>query len=306
MAYPNVQSSSAAVWQLAARQHGVVSRAQLLELGYSPQAVKRRVASARLHPVWRGVYAVGRPRLSRHGRWIAATLSCGPGATLSHASAGVLLGILPREAGPIEVSVCARVARRGRDGIVIHRRATLADQDLMEQLGIPVTSPIRTLVDLTTRLETGSLKRAIGQADRLDLIDPEALRHELDRFAGQPGVAILRQTLDRRTFTLTDSELERRFLPLARAAGLPPPRTQARLNGFRVDFHWPELGLVVETDGLRYHRTPAQQALDRVRDQTHVAAGLTPLRFTRAQVRFEPDRVRSVLEAVAARLRGAA
>lgn len=118
-------------------------------------------------------------------------------------------------------------------------------------------------------------------------------------------MAIVRDTLDRRTFTLTDSELERLFLPIALRAGLPLPLTQQRVNGFRVDFHWPELGLVVETDGLRYHRTPAQQAKDRLRDQAHAAAGLTPLRFTRAQVRFEPDHVGRTLAAVAERLRAA-
>lgn len=114
---------------------------------------------------------------------------------------------------------------------------------------------------------------------------------------------MLRETLDRRTFTLTDSELERRFLPLARRAGLPAPQTQAWVNGFKVDFYWPELGLVVETDGLRYHRTPAQQARDRVRDQAHAAAGLACLRFTHAQIRFEPDHVVRTATAVAAKRR---
>ena len=79
--------------------------------------------------------------------------------------------------------------------------------------------------------------------------------------------------------------------------------TQVWVNGFKVDFYWPELGLVVETDGLRYHRTPAEQAADRLRDQTHTAAGLTPLRFTRAQVRYEPAHVEAVLDKVARRLR---
>ena len=74
--------------------------------------------------------------------------------------------------------------------------------------------------------------------------------------------------------------------------------TGRTLNGFKTDFHWPDLGLVVETDGLRYHRTPAQQARDRVRDQAHAAAGLTPLRFTHEQVRFDPDYVRATLAAV--------
>ena len=305
MAYPNVQTSSTKVWELAARQHGVVARAQLISLGYRPQAIKRRVASGRLHPVWRGVYAVGRPQLGRHGLWMAAVLTCGPGAALSDGSAGALLGIV-RDSRVIDVTVPASVARRGRVGIAIHRRATLAAEDVTDHLGIPVTSAIRTLVDLASRLEDERLERAIGEADKLDLIDPAGLRRELERFVAQPGVARLRETLDRHTFTLTESELERRFLRLALRAGLPLPLTQEHLNGFRVDFYWPELRLVVETDGLRYHRTPGQQARDRLRDQAHTAAGITPLRFTHAQVRHDSERVRRTLAAVAARLRAAA
>jgi hypothetical protein len=116
-------------------------------------------------------------------------------------------------------------------------------------------------------------------------------------------VRALRDVLERPTFTLTDSELERRFLPIAQRAGLDPPLTGRYVDGFKVDFYWPDLGLIVETDGLRYHRTPAQQAKDRLRDQAHAAAGLTPLRFTRAQVRCEPGHVHATLAAVVRRLR---
>jgi hypothetical protein len=289
-------------WAVAERQHWVITRAQLLQLGFSTTAIKHRVNAGRLHPIWRGVYSVGRPRPGRHGLWTAAVLVCGPRAFLSHASAAGLLGLVPAVERPIDVSVRSTRCPRARAGIRIHRRRGLADADVTEHLGIPVTSPSLTLLDLAPRMSRGQLERAIGEADKRDLIDPERLRAELDRLAGRPGIAALRETLDRHTFTLTDSELERRFLPLARKAGLPPPLTQRYLNGFRVDFYWPGLGLVVETDGLRYHRTPAQQAKDRLRDQAHAAAGLTPLRFTHAQVRFEPDRVRGVLAVVAARL----
>jgi hypothetical protein len=120
---------------------------------------------------------------------------------------------------------------------------------------------------------------------------------------GQPGVAVLRTLLDRRTFVLTYSELERYFLPVVRRVGLPLPETGLILNGFEVDFFWPDLGLVIETDGLRYHRTPAQQARDRLRDQAHTAAGLTPLRFTHAQIRFEREYVIETVELVVERLR---
>jgi very-short-patch-repair endonuclease len=232
---------------------------------------------------------------------MAAVLSCGPRAWLSHGSAATLWGIGAEE-GETEVSVDASRAPT-RSGRRVHRRADLTLTDLTVERNIPVTGLVRTLVDLAVRLDTSELETAINAADRRELIDPESLRAALQPLAGQPGVARLRCVLDRRTFVLTDSELERRFLPLARAAGLPPPRTQARLNGFRVDFYWPELGLVVETDGLRYHRTPAQQTRDRLRDQAHAAAGLVPLRFTHAQVRFDPGHVNSTLAETAARLR---
>lgn len=291
------------VWKLAAEQHGVVSRRQLLELGYSPQAIDRRIANGRLHHVMRGIYAVGRPEVTPQGRWMAAILSCGPEAVLSHSSAAALWNIGSERPGQIEVTVRGFSPHR-RPGICVHRRPSLRPEVFGVCDGVSVTDPTCTLIDLATRLGVAGLERSINEADKRDLIDPEALRIELEGYCGQVGVARLRTVLDRRTFTLTDSALERRFLPLARDAGLPPPLTQQRVNGFRVDFYWPDLGLIVETDGLRYHRTPAEQARDRGRDQAHTAAGLTALRFTRAQVYFEPDHVRTTLTAVARRLSG--
>jgi very-short-patch-repair endonuclease len=299
MAGKTVQSWSAAAWALAERQHGVVARRQLLALGLGAKAIEHRLATGRLHPIRRGVYAVGRRSLTREGRWMAAVLSCGPRAWLSHGSAAALWGIGQEE--ETEVSVDADRAPT-RASVRVHRRADLSLTDLTVERNIPVTGLVRTLVDLAVDLDTSDLEAAVNAADRRELIDPEELRSALAHLAGQPGVAILRRLLDRRTFTLTDSELERRFLPLARRAGLPRPRTQAWLNGFRVDFHWPDLELVVETDGLRYHRTPAQQTRDRVRDQAHTAAGLTHLRFTHAQVRYEPRYVEATLARVARRL----
>jgi very-short-patch-repair endonuclease len=302
MAHQILQPSTGALWALAERQHGVVTRQQMLGLGFSPDAIKHRVAKRRLHSVWRGVFAVGRPQLTVHGRWMAAVLSCGPEAALSHRSAAALWQIAPQLPGSIEVSVPARVARR-RTGIVAHRRAALTRTDLTRHHAIPVTSPICTLIDIAARLDRAQLEAAINEADKRDLTDPEALRAALDDVVtARPGTAALRRTLDLRTFTLTDSELERRFLPLARRAGLPKPETGRRLNGFKVDFYWPELNLVVETDGLRYHRTPAEQARDRLRDQAHAAAGVTPLRFTHAQIELEPGHVRATLTAVLGRL----
>jgi hypothetical protein len=202
--------------------------------------------------------------------------------------------------------VPARMRSRRQLGIVVHRRADLGAGEVTRRHGIPVTTPISTLVDIATCLDRHQLEAAVNEADRRGLTNPQELRAALDELSRRPGLGVLRMVLDRRTFALTDSELERRFLPLARGAGLPPPHTGRYVNGFKVDFYWPDLGLVVETDGLRYHRTPAQQTRDRLRDQAHTATGLTALRFTHAQVRFEPRHVEATLLAVARRLRARA
>ncbi len=292
-----LQVSNARVLAVAAEQHGVVTRAQLLGLGLTSDAIDHRLRKGRLHRVHRGVYAVGRPQLTRHGVLLAAVLSCGPGAALSHAAAAELWGI--RRRGPIEVTVPAGAMRR-RPGLRVHRSA-LSPTDRASRHSIPVTAPARTLVDLAIRLSPPQLEAAVNEADKLDLVDPERLRIAVAGMSGRPGVGPLRELLDRHELRLTDSELERRFLPIARRAGLPPPLTQCRVSGFRVDFFWPELGLVVETDGLRYHRTPAQQSRDRVRDQAHARAGLTPLRFTHDQIAHRAADVQQTLVAVAAR-----
>jgi very-short-patch-repair endonuclease len=231
---------------------------------------------------------------------MAATLACAPGAVISHRSAAALWGIRSERPGRIEVSTPA-ASRRRQGSIAAHRRS-LRDTDVTTRDGIPVTCVVCTLVDIACSLSLGELERAVNEADRLDLIDPEALRTALDFYRGQRGVARLRALLDRRTFRLTRSDLERLFLPIAKQVGLPLPLTKQWVNGFEVDFFWPDLGLVVETDGLRYHRTPSEQARDRLRDQAHTAAGLVNLRFTHEQVRYEPEHVRSTLLAVVRRI----
>ncbi len=179
-----------------------------------------------------------------------------------------------------------------------------ADEDVGLYDRIPVTSPAQTLIDLAADGDRITVERMVDEADRLDLISPPELRIELDRHPGQRGVARLKTWLDRRTFRLTRSRLERLFLPLARDVGLPVPETKVWVNGFEVDFFWPDLLFVVETDSLRHHRTPAQQTRDHRRDQAHAVAGFTSLRFTHEQVRYEPEYVRAVLGDVARRLLG--
>jgi very-short-patch-repair endonuclease len=143
----------------------------------------------------------------------------------------------------------------------------------------------------------------VNDADKRDLIDPEALREELLRFGGEPGIRPLRHLLDKLFFRLSDSELEIYFRRTVKGTKLPMPLSKQRVNDFEVDFFWPELGLVVETDGLRYHRTPSAQARDTRRDRAHVMAGMTPLRFTHYEVRYEQRDVRASLLKTIAMLR---
>lgn len=213
---------------------------------------------------------------------------------LSHSSASAAWGIDVDRAGPIEISVPVRLARL-HPGVTVHRRGALLELERREHDGIPITSPAMTLLDIAPKTSWAKLERAVNRADALDLIDPETLRSALRRFRRYPGVAKLRALLDRDEFVLTSSELERLFSRIARSAGLPLPLREEEVNGFAVDFFWPDLGLIVETDGLRYHRTAASQTRDRLRDQAHTASGLTPLRFTHHQVRYQPGYVRARL-----------
>jgi very-short-patch-repair endonuclease len=274
-----------------------LTRSDLLGLGFSAKGIKHRVASGRLHPLAAGVYAVGRPELTPHGRWMAAVLACGDDAVLSHRSAAQMWGIGFEEKKRIDVSI-RRKSKITRKGIKVRARPSLDAGAVVVRLGIPVTHPVQTLIDLATELRIMRLERAVNEADRLDLVDPETLRGALDGHVGMPGVKTLRTMLDRHTFRLSDSDLEILFRPLALAAGFPLPLTKHRVLGFEVDFWFPDHGLVVETDGLRYHRTPSQQARMVKRDQRHTAAGLRVLRFTHWQIAHAPNEVTDVLRRI--------
>lgn len=295
MGHKNGHSS---VWELAATQDDVVTRPQLLALGLSDEAIKHRLRKGRLHPLWRGIYAVGSPHVSRRGIWRAAILACGDGAALSHANAAELHHIGPPAGCEIEVSVPSTSHPRNK-GIKVYRRRSF---EITTRHGIPVTTVACTIIDLAPRLTREEFEHMVGQADVAGILSPEKLRAEAAAVTNRPGAPRVIAMLDRRTFRLTRSKLERLFIPIAVRAGLPVPLTLQRVNGFEVDFCWPALKLIVETDGLRYHRTAAQQAEDNRRDQAHAAAGFLPLRFSHEQVAYEQPYVEAILRRVRQRL----
>jgi very-short-patch-repair endonuclease len=290
---------------LARAQHGVLTRRDLEGLGFSKMAIDHRVATGRLHLISRGVYSVGRRELSPRGRWMAAVLACGDLAVLSHRSAGELWEIGFEEKGRIDLTVTGRREIK-RAGLKVRMRPKLPERSIVRRFGIPVTHPVQTLIDLATELKPLRLERAVNQADVHDLVDPETLRTALDSHVGEPGVKRLRTMLDRHTFRLSDSDLEILFRPLARAAALPSPLSKQWVLGYEVDFFFPDHGLIVETDGLRYHRTPAQQARMVKRDQKHAAAGYRVLRFTHWQIAYAPTEVTDILHKIRPHLTAAA
>ena len=204
------RTRSRSAWRLVEAQHGVITRSQLLSLGFSRHAVDHRIATGRLRRIHQGVYAVGWPQLTPHRMWVAAVLACAPSAVLSHHSAAALWGIAQQLGGSIEVSVRSPNPRR-RPGIRVVSRPSLADEDVTSRDAIPVTAPGQTLIDLATLLSRSALERAVNEADKLDLIDPDQLRKTVDRCSGRPGVRALRSLLDRDTFRASQAT----HLPIA-------------------------------------------------------------------------------------------
>jgi len=230
---------------LAHRQHGIVARVQLLAMGLGSGAIDGRVAAGRLHPMHRGVYAVGHARLSEQARWLAAVLAAGPQAWLSHGSAAALWRILPSADGPVHLTV-ASGSHRGRPGLAVHRSSTLGRHETTRRMDVPVTKPARTLVDVADGLPVRQLQRALGEAYALRIVDRSELANATGAAGRRRGAHRLATLLNEHDlgFTLTRSALEERFLDLCTGANLPAPRVNAEVEGLVVDFLWPVRGLV--------------------------------------------------------------
>src|SRR6187399_723879 len=171
---------------IAARQYGVVSVSQLRAAGLDGSAVKRRALAGRLHPIHRGVYAVGHSRLSAEGRWMAAVLACGERAVVSHRSAAAAWRLLPDQSvASVDISIPSNAGRKVRDGIRVHRRPSLGPKDVTRRRGIPITTPTRTIADLGQVVPRADVRRARRQAAVLGLplgtgVEHDGTRSELE------------------------------------------------------------------------------------------------------------------------------
>jgi hypothetical protein len=257
---------------LASRQYGVVSRGQLVGLGFGRQAILRRLESDRLRRLHPGVYAVGHWALTQDSRDLAAVFACGSQALLSHRAAGRRLGLL-RGSGPVEVTTTR--GYKPKRGLVIHRTRLIHPDDRTEVDGIPTTSTARTLIDLADVLTDRQLAAAVNEAEVQRLFDLEVIQAVQERLPGRTGRPRLARVLAAYSEPLGYSitEAERLFLGLCERYGLPQP-SRIHLAGYELDFYWADARLAIEVDGARYHRTRRAFHEDRRRDRRLAAEGI--------------------------------
>ena len=279
----------------ASRRHWLVTTSELLAAGWSKNAIRHLVAARRLIPVHRGVYVFGRRELSREGRWLAAVLACPAGAALSHVSAAVLWALLEHDSLRPHVIVPMSASGRGPAGISVHRSSDITEGEVVRHRAIPVTTVLRTLVDLSrSRLPSLPLNAAVRQAGRLHRVD-------LQQLAGLPRLGKIVRLYDP-LIGVTESDMEALFLSLCAKHRLPPPQPQAWFGTYRADFTWHECRLVVELDSRRWHDNDVNFLTDRRKERAIRAAGYELLRFTWAEIVHEPARVAAEIRAAMARL----
>ena len=267
----------AKVARIAAGQHGVVMRSQLLDAGLSDAGINRRARKGTLHTEHRGIYRVGHRAPSVEARYLAAVLACGEGAALSGRAAGHLLGLLKGAAPAPEVTTRAH---RRIPGIRTRRSRGV---EAMTFHGIPVTTVPRTLVELAAVLSEPRLARACHEAGVKHGTTPAQVDAVLAKRPNDPGAGALRRILHGKA-RVTLSRLEARFLARLSQANLPLPITNRPAGGRRVDCRWPEHRLTVELDSYQYHRSRHAWEQDRLREREAYARGDDFRRYTYGDV----------------------
>ncbi len=279
--------------RFAARQHGLVSRSQLLDAGVTAAKIAHRLDTGHLDRVFKGVYRVAGGQRTWHADLMAALLYCGPGSALSHRTAARLHDLLRL---PELVELCTPRRRRARDlpeEWVIHTSIVFPRADLIEVGGLTCTTVERTLIDLGAVMPERRVGHAVEEALKSEQTDLPMLSyvHQRRRGRGRRGDGVLAAVLEGlEASARADSPLERDFLNLMRQSGLPLPKTQQVIDNdglfiARVDFLWPDHDVIVEVDGHEYHSTRDQRSADSSRQNRLTALGYTVLRFTSDQVR---------------------
>ena len=296
-----------AIQALAAEQHGVIARRQLLAAGLSAGGVDHWVRIGRLIVVRRGVYALGHAEMRREGHALAAVLAVGDDAVLSHRSAARQWGLRPWSGAFFELSIPSGRGRKPQRDLRVHRSVDLHPSEIGEDDGIPITTPARTLLDLAAVVPPHHLRRAVERAEQLEIYDHTAVLRVLAAHPGRPGSPALATLLadlhDHGTTSMSRSDLEALFLQLCLDHSLPRPQVNHYDNGRELDFRWPERRIVVETNGFWVHRSRDAFESDHERRLQLEAAGWRVVSLTWRQVVDRPNaiaaHVRRVLEEAA-------
>ncbi|MCW2928517.1 MAG: hypothetical protein JWM86_2485 [Thermoleophilia bacterium] len=295
---------------IATSQGGVITHAELRSCGLDDAAILRRVRRGRLFRRYPRVYTVGHEACSRSGELHAALLYCGEGSAIARSTALEVHGIWRERPGRIHV-VCGHRCRT-RAGLAVHVARSLHADDTVDRRGIRVTTMARTLVDLAFDLEPLQLANVMHEASfrrRLNLRQLRTAIRRMSTSAAYPTIVeALAMHLDGSAGS--KSSLERRFLALLVAHGIPRPQVNVSVvtpaGHVEVDFSWPDRRVSVEVDGSGHGRARTRRD-DTARDALLQAAGWTVLRCSGIEVDLDPEgvvaRIRSALEA-AARERG--
>jgi very-short-patch-repair endonuclease len=299
------ESQLRALWgrvsAIAATQHGVISRRGLLRVGLTARQIERAVQMGRLHPLHRGVYAVGHTNLTIHGRWMAAVLAGGPTAALSHQAAASLHQLLDPPPSLPHITTAGKGKRR--PGIVIHS-STLTRDERTKRQNIPTTTIPRTILDLAAHLDPFALERLLAEAHYRGFRNHRPLLTLIARHPGRRGLANLDTALSLGHYRLgrTESPLEDRFLRFLDTRHLERPELNPTLTiaGMRVrpDALWRRQQIVVECDGRDVHTRRRTFERDRVRDRRLLVAGFSPVRVTGEQLDTDADGLEGDLRAL--------
>lgn len=281
------RTSKVRLAQLAARQAGLVTWAQLEALRLAPATIRWWVASGYLIRVMPRVYAVGHQDTDERSKLFSLILFAGPHAALSHATSAHWRGWLRYRPDRIHISTPRRIRARV-EGVAVH-----GCRDVERELvnGIPCTTVNRTLLDLAATESVKLVKRSLAQLDYERRLRPDRIREACGR--GRAGSATLLTALNAYVPQLarTRSDLEDEYLYLCQRFSIPLPEVNACIHGEELDCLWRDLGIVVELDGGANHRSTAQRHRDERKALKLRARGLTVVRYSEDQVFNSPGQV---------------
>jgi len=275
---------------LARSQHHLLTTGQMLEAGFSDGAVRHRLAARRLFSVHAGVHSISPPPLSGEARLMAAVLACGEGSVVRGPGTLWLYG-LRRNPPDVVAITSARGSGRKRRGIRVHRQR-LVPADLTRRRGIPTTTPTRAIFDVAATWPPRALEELILLASSKGLLNDARLGHLCD--LGLPGSRSLKRLIGSE-IPFVRSTAEIAYLRISDSLGIERPLVNATIEAlgrhYEVDFHWPQLRLIVEVDGYAFHGSRSQANRDRDREQILSMAGWSVHRFTRDQIVDDPGEV---------------